>query len=143
MGRQQFKLVYYNGSSFKSMKFEGYVTTVDDILFKLTNVMKMRTSLRRKEYQSMKSRKKAISSKIYFKPKLMIPSSGSSSSSEDESTELDSSPSHIGTGGGDDSSFTDTGDGLSYYTSMTSQTSGTNRQKKDGSSSNRFGKFKS
>lgn len=143
MGRQQFKLVYYNGSSFKSMKFEGYVTTVDDILFKLTNVMKMRTSLRRKEYQSMKSRKKAISSKIYFKPKLMIPSSGSSSSSEDESTELDSSPSHIGTGGGDDSSFTDTGDGLSYYTSMTSQTTGTNRQKKDGSSSNRFGKFKS
>lgn len=78
--RKLCKLVYYNGTDFKSIKFESDADTIDEIVFKLRNVMKMRTSLRRNEYQSHENRKKSLSSKIYFKTRI---SSGSESDADD------------------------------------------------------------
>ncbi|OTF80297.1 target of rapamycin complex 2 subunit MAPKAP1-like protein, partial [Euroglyphus maynei] len=80
-GRHVFKIVYWNGKDFKNIKFEADSTTVDDIVFKLQNVMKLRTSLRRNEYHMIKNRKKNISTKVYFNTRI---SSGSSESGSDD-----------------------------------------------------------
>lgn len=73
---------------FIELKFEADSNTVDEIVFKLKNVMKLRTSLRRNEYQMYKNRKKNISTKVYFNSRL-ISSGSSESGSEDLMTDMD------------------------------------------------------
>lgn len=80
-GRQAFKIVYWNGNNFKHIKFDAESSTAEEIVFKLQNVMKLRTSIRRNEYHTIKNRKKNISTKIYFKSRL---SSGSSESGSED-----------------------------------------------------------